>query len=167
MSLSVFFNKIVCVITLLAAAAFYNSAVLADDTAKPKTSPPPKMEKPAQGEPVLSAEQQATFRKITKDMYESSRGCKELRDEIRELSRSDAYDEKKIRALIQKRHKEEEERLVKSSKEIHAFHKALTPEQKKQIDAMHKQMKERRRDDRMQDKKEVSEKPSGKAPNKE
>lgn len=140
----VLFKKIIYTSTLLALTSLYNTTTFADSPAVPQISPPPvNTAKPAA---ALKPEQQAAFRKISKEMHERMLREKELHNEVRALAQSDAYDEKKVRALIQKHHKETEEEMVASSKEMNDLYKTLTPEQKKQLDMIRDKTKERRDD---------------------
>lgn len=136
------FNKIMFS-SLLAASALYQGTVLAEGQSSPPTTPPPAVMATQSGPAMLNPEQREAFRALSKEMYGNMRDERELHDELRTLAQSNTYDEKQVRALIQKRHKEAEESMVKSSRQMHDFYKTLTPEQRKQMDAMHQQMKER------------------------
>jgi len=161
------FNKMIFAGVLLAATTFYNTAAFAEDTTAQKKVPPPaKVVKPVDPS-ALSAEQREKFRNIMKEMYENMRSGKELHDEIQDLAQSKTYDEKQVRALIQKHHKAAEENMVKASRDMHEFYKTLSPEQKKKLDEMKDEMKERRRDGAKEHRKEGGEKPSDKTRNKE
>lgn len=141
-------RKIIFTGTLLAISALYQASAFAEDSTAQKQVPPPPANVVKPVDPsALNPEQREAFRAISKNMYETMRSGKELHEEILSLTQADAYDEKKVRELIQKHHKEAEESLVKASRDMHDFYKTLSPEQKKQFDAMSEKMKERRKEE--------------------
>lgn len=150
-------GKIILTSALLVISALYQASAFAEDSSTQKqVSPPTKVVKPADSL-TLSAAQRETFRNILKERYENIRNGKEVYDEIQKLTESSTYDEKQVRALIQKYHQAAEKSMVKTSREMHNFYKTLSPEQKEQLDEIRDEMKERRRDDMREHKKESDE----------
>jgi Spy/CpxP family protein refolding chaperone len=145
MNTSGFFTRLVCTSALLAITGLHQASVFADTPGSPIKAPAPGNAAKQPDAATLSPEQRKVFQDISKEMYENIRASQALQEEIRAITESDAYDEKKVRQLVQKRHKEAEESIVKSSREMHAFYKSLTPEQKKRFDVLRDQMKERHR----------------------
>jgi len=145
-------------LALLCAAMFIGSGKSFADTKAPPAKPAEqtkgmhagKMEKPghkAMDELNLTDKQKTLFRDALKQMHESMKETKDIRNDIRTIVQSDNYDEKKIRNIIETNDKEREENVVKSSKAMHEFYASLDQEQKtkfkKMQDNMQAHMKER------------------------
>lgn len=73
-----------------------------------------------------------------------------LHQELKELVHADNYDEKQVRAVVQKHNTEREEKIVASANAMHAFHESLSPEQKEKFKAMKSEMRDKMKD-RMQE----------------
>lgn len=163
------FAQIVCAGALFAITTWCSTTVAADEQKTAVKAPAPAKVAKQPDPSMLNPEQRKAFQNISKEMHENMRAGQALHEEIRALTQSDAYTEKKVRELVQKRHKEAEESMVKSSREMHDFYKTLTPEQKKRFAALHEQMKERQRNEmksriKDRDTKQTTKKPATETP---
>lgn len=132
----------------VSAAAIPAAAVAGDpDTAAPEKHSGIARREQMMGPLQLNPEQRQAHQNALKQMQASMRSGMKLHDELRQLTHSDQYDEKKARALIQQRHKEAEENLVKSSFAMHEFYKSLSPDQQQQFNAMRSGIQEQHRSD--------------------
>lgn len=90
------------------------------------------------GELNLNDKQRELFKTAMQQKMGGMHTGMDMHENLRELTQSDNYDEKKVRELVRKNNQEEEERIVKSSKSMNEFYKSLSPEQKSKLKEMHK-----------------------------
>lgn len=145
--LALFF--LLCVVMLLA-----GGKAMADnrDSDNKKPSKPPHHEQKGDGSENyghtmkvlnLNDAQKEAFKNAMKQMHESMVNAEQVQEQIRSIVQSDNYDEKKVRDIIQKNDKAQEENKVKQSKAMNDFYKSLTPEQKTKFKSMQSEMKDR------------------------
>jgi len=91
----------------------------------------------------LTDSQRAAFKNIMLQMRNTFHSGRDLHEQIRDITESDNYDEKKIRDLVRKHDTEMENNIVSNSKAMHDFYQSLSPEQKTKFNDLRKQMKDR------------------------
>jgi len=91
----------------------------------------------------LTDSQRAAFKNVIQQMRETFHSGRDLHEQIRDITESDNYDEKKIRDLVRKHDTEMENNIVSNSKAMHDFYQSLSPEQKTKFNDLRKQMKDR------------------------
>ena len=98
------------------------------------------------GKMNLSESQQSALREASAGMRDVMQSNMKLQEEIRNLTHSGNYDEKKVRELVQKHHKQTEDKIVSASTKMNAFYQSLSPEQKKQFEEMRQNAEEHRQE---------------------
>ncbi len=96
----------------------------------------------------LNDKQRGLLKSSMKQMMSNMHSGKELHEQLRELTQSDNYDEKKVRELIHKNGADMEANMLKSSKTMHEFYASLSAEQKSKFKEMHNDMKTKMKDHR-------------------
>ena len=91
----------------------------------------------------LTDSQRAAFKNVMEQMRKTFHSGRDLHEQIRDITESDNYDEKKIRDLIHKHNIEMENNIVSDSKAMHDFYQSLSPEQKTKFNEMRNRMKDR------------------------
>jgi Spy/CpxP family protein refolding chaperone len=106
----------------------------------------------------LNDKQRELFRTAMGQKMAAMRKTMEMQEQLRELTQSDNYDEKKLRDVIHNSNKESEEAIVTASKAMHEFYKSLSAEQKTKLKEMHAkrkaEMKEHMKDHMMEHRKD-------------
>lgn len=95
----------------------------------------------------LTAEQEAKVQKIMDEQKQAGQDrMKAMRDTMDAMHKAmdgDNYDARKVRELADKQAKLQADMMVEHAETMHRIRAVLTPEQKKQLDAMKAKMKER------------------------
>lgn len=94
----------------------------------------------------LDEKQRKLFDDAMEKMHGSMKDGMALHKQMKELVHSEQYDEKQVRALVQKHNAEMEEKAVASANAMHAFHASLNAEQKEKFKALKDEMREQMTD---------------------
>lgn len=98
------------------------------------------------GDLNLDDKQRGLLKAAMKQMRDVMHHLQKAHEQIREITQSDKFDEKKLRALIHNQNTASEDKIVAASKAYHEFYNSLTPEQKSKLAEHHKQIREHMRE---------------------